>query len=810
VGRTSDSEHAAALFEHGADGVLVASPQGHLLGANPAALRLLGCSGPELQRLGWPGLAVDQPGVLALLQHGRPGDTRRGEADLRRADGSTVAVELTAVTVPGGAGPRTYVTVRDVSSSRAVVEALRASEERFRQLAENAREVFWLLEVPGGRISYVNRAYEEMWGRTCQSLYDAPEDWYEALHPEDRPRVVAAYESSPDHAYDEEYRILHADGTVRWIRDRAVPVRGADGQVRRVAGIAEDITARKQSEEQLRSTNRALLTLSRCNEALVRATSEQALYDEVCRVIVEEAGYRLCWVGLVEQDERKTIRPVAMAGQEQGYLASLDVVWSDTERGRGPTGTAARTARPVVGRDFLTDPELAPWRAEALRRGFRSSAALPLVGESGSLGVLSMYAGEAAAFGDAELHFLEQLAEDLAFGVAAHRARADRDRLNGQLARADRLVAMGTLSAGVAHEINNPLTYVVSAVEHLEGLLRASPAGLPAAATEAALGVLAEAREGAERVRLIVRDLRTLSRVDDIRVERVELLPVLDFAVGISRNELKHRARLVKAYGPLPAVMGNAAKLGQVFLNLLINAAQAIPPGRVDRNEVRLSTSTDAGGRAVIEVRDTGTGVPPEVAARIFEPFVTTKRLGEGTGLGLSICRAVITSLGGEISFEDAPDRGAIFRVVLPAAGAPQAAMVAPTVPAAAAAGRRGRVAVVDDELGVRRAIVRILASEHDVEEFDGARGLAEQIAAGQRFDAILCDLMMPEMTGMELHGLLLRSAPAQAAAMIFMTGGTFTEEGQGFLDAVPNARLEKPFEVLPLRELIRGRVGAG
>jgi CheY-like chemotaxis protein len=119
-------------------------------------------------------------------------------------------------------------------------------------------------------------------------------------------------------------------------------------------------------------------------------------------------------------------------------------------------------------------------------------------------------------------------------------------------------------------------------------------------------------------------------------------------------------------------------------------------------------------------------------------------------------------------------------------------------------------VAVVDDELGVRRAIVRSLASEHDVEEFDGARALVERIAAGQGFDAILCDLMMPEMTGMELHGLLLRSAPAQAAAMIFMTGGTFTEEGQGFLDAVPNARLEKPFEVLPLRALVRKRVGAG
>ena len=813
---SADTELHGALFEHSDDGVLIATPRGKILRANPSACRMTGYSEPELRRLGRAGLAVEEPGLRAMLEERDRAGLFRGETRIRRADGSSFLVELTSVLVPGRGGrPRAYVIFRDITDRRQAEEALRASEERFRQLAENAREVFWLLDLPEGRISYVNPAYEAIWGRTCQSLYESPEDWYEALHPDDRQRVVAAYEAAQAEQaapYDEEYRVIHPDGSIRWVRDRAAPVRDAAGKVVRIAGVAEEITARKHSEEALRSTNRALLTLSRCNEALVRATSEQALYDEICRVIVEVGGYRMCWVGLVDHDERRTVRPVAHAGVDDGYLSRLDVVWSDTERGRGPTGTAARTRRPVTGRDFVSDAALTPWRAEALKRGFRSSAALPLVLEGSSIGVLTMYAGEVEAFGEEELRFLEQLADDLAFGVSARRARAERDGLTAQLVQADRLVAMGTLAAGVAHEINNPLAYVISALDHLNGALRASPGGMSAAAVAEVLGVVAEAQEGTERVRLIVGDLRTFSRVEDPRVERVELPRAIDSSINMAANELKHRARVVKDYGPVPAVSANAAKLGQVFLNLLINAAQAIPPGQVDRNEVRITTSTDALGRARVEVRDTGVGVPPELAGRIFEPFVSNKVPGEGTGLGLSICRNVVASLGGEIAFDSAPERGSVFRVTLPAAGPAAPTRPSPTpapvaTPTPATTGRHGRVAVVDDEAGVRRGIARTLGGAHEVVLFASARALAERIAAGDRFDAILCDLMMPEMTGMGLHQLLLSSAPQQAAAMIFMTGGAFTPEARLFLGSVPNARLEKPFDAAALRALIRSRI---
>ncbi len=686
-------KHFEAIYQHSADGILIARPDGLVLSANPAALRMLGYTEADLQRLGRSGLLVPEPHVAALIAEREARGVARGEVKFRRADGSVMAAEVTSVIVPGSDGGRyTYIMFRDVS----------------------------------------------------------------------------------DH---------------------------------------------HRTQEAVRRTTRALMTLGKCNEALVRAGDEQALFQEVCRTIVEEGGYRMCWAGLAEHDERRTIRPVASAGHDEGYVAAIDVVWADGDRGRGPTGRAVRSRKPVIGIDFLTDPTLADWREAALARGYRSAAALPLVAEDACLGILTIYAGEPDAFSEGEVRFLVQLAEDLAFGVAARRARAERDRLTAQLVQADRLVAMGTLAAGVAHEINNPLAYAVAGLEHLGDLLRASPEGLSAGATREALGVLAEVREGAERVRLIVRDLKAFSRGEEATTERAPLAPILDMAVELARSELRHRARVVKAYGPAPAVRVNQAKLGQVFLNLLVNAAQAIAPGRAEENEVRVSCSTDAQGRAVVEVRDTGAGVLPELADRLFEPFVTGKRPGEGTGLGLSICRSVVTGFGGEISFEAAAGGGTTFRVTLPpapaeparapASSAPPAPSVLQHPPAPAApAARRGRVAVVDDEPGVRRAIGRALGGAHEVTLFERAREVADRLAAGERFDVILCDLMMPDMTGMELHRRLLAEAPDQAAALVFMTGGAFAPEAREFLDAVPNERVEKPFDTPALRALVRSRVG--
>jgi signal transduction histidine kinase len=408
--------------------------------------------------------------------------------------------------------------------------------------------------------------------------------------------------------------------------------------------------------------------------------------------------------------------------------------------------------------------------------------------------------------------------------------RAERVRMEEQLLISDRMASVGTLAAGVAHEINNPLSALMAnlvlATEDVAQLaqdIRARNRGDEAVAG-AGVGVgeatewiatrlheleepLRDARESADRVRHIVRDLKIFSRSDEEETGAVDVRRVIESALRMAWNEIRHRARLVKDYGDVPPVEGNEGRLGQVFLNLIVNAAQAMPEGRADRNEIRIVTRLDDRGRVVVEVRDTGSGIPEQVMSRIFDPFFTTKAIGEGTGLGLSICHRIVTGLGGQLTVESQVGKGTVFRIVLPTARLEVDAEVVagPPAPLAIEAGRRGRILVVDDEVKFGTAIRRVLSPEHDVLAVTSAQEAIERISSGERFDVILCDLMMPELTGMDLHAKLLHLAPEQAERMVFMTGGAFTGRAREFLDQVRNPRFEKPFEVGSVRALIHG-----
>ncbi|MDY7231345.1 sensor histidine kinase [Hyalangium rubrum] len=234
-----------------------------------------------------------------------------------------------------------------------------------------------------------------------------------------------------------------------------------------------------------------------------------------------------------------------------------------------------------------------------------------------------------------------------------------------QLVFADRLASMGQLAAGVGHEINNPLAYVLSNLHYLHKELNRTK-GAPSEEERAELlTAVADAREGAERVRVIVQDLKMLSRPDEVSSGRVDLEAVLRRAMKLAAHEVGRRARLVEALNEVPWVLGSEARLGQVFLNLLLNAAQAIPKGKVEEHAVRVVARRQGAERVVVEVSDTGCGIAPENLERIFDPFFTTKPVGEGTGLGLSVCHGIIRSYGGEIHVESTPGRGSTFRVSL-------------------------------------------------------------------------------------------------------------------------------------------------
>ncbi|MGC3999623.1 MAG: ATP-binding protein [Anaeromyxobacter sp.] len=410
-----------------------------------------------------------------------------------------------------------------------------------------------------------------------------------------------------------------------------------------------------------------------------------------------------------------------------------------------------------------------------------------------------------------------------AVAICAVRDLTDRRRAE----EAYRLAGVGTLAAGVAHEVNNPLAYVIANVQVATERIEALAGADPAAAAEVT-AALRDAGEGAARVREVVRGLRVFSREpENTPPEPVDLAGVLRSAVALAESELRQRARLVVQLEPgLPPVLGSEGRLVQVLVNLLVNAAQAIPEGHAHANEVRVSARR-AGRSVVLEVVDTGEGMTAEVQARAFQPFFTTRPVGAGTGLGLSICLGIVTGLGGSIELESAPGKGSTFRVALPAAGAeavvapaftpapaavpvqpepppPAQAEAEPPTPGPGTAEGKLRVLVVDDDRAVARAMQRMLAGAFEVELASSGAEALQRLGTGARFDVVLCDLMMPEMTGMELHGLLEVRAPEVARRMVFLTGGAFTARAGEFLERVPNARLEKPFGADDLRRLVR------
>jgi signal transduction histidine kinase len=388
--------------------------------------------------------------------------------------------------------------------------------------------------------------------------------------------------------------------------------------------------------------------------------------------------------------------------------------------------------------------------------------------------------------------------------------------LQARLAQTDRLTSLGTLAAGVAHEINNPLAYVLMNLryvrEELPKLLLARSGQLDDRSHELLLSI-DHVRDGAERIRDIVRSLKTFSRPENDTRAPLDVRQVLDATLALVENEIRHRAHLVKDYADVPEVVANEARLGQVFLNLLLNAVQALPEGRVESNEIRLLVRAPAPDRVVIEVHDNGAGISPQVRGRIFEPFFTTKPVGIGTGLGLAICHGIVASHGGTLTFESEVGKGAVFRVELVAA--PRAIDAAPAAPgmreapAEVAPTARRRILVVDDEPIVCFSLERLLSKEGDVVAVTSARHALACIEAGARFDVILCDVMMPEMDGAAMYAELRKLVPAQAERMVFVTGGAFTARTRDFLASVPNPRMGKPFDVDALLTLVRSWMSA-
>jgi PAS domain S-box-containing protein len=408
----------------------------------------------------------DKPMYLQRLENRRKGISENFEQRLRCKDGSALWVVVSANPILNGGNnfAGAFDLVTDITESKRIKDIMQARLRLLEFSESHSMEEFLtatlneIEALTGSKIGFYHFLEADQitlslqaWStntlkRMCTaegkgSHYDVNKAgvWVDCVH-ERRPVIHNDYASL-------SHRKGMPEGHAPVTREAVVPI-FRDNLIKAIIGIGNkignynetdidtlyqlgdiswDIVERKRTEEELKRSNRELKAITRCDQALVRAESEQVLLDEICRIICNEAGYRMAWVGYVEHDEGKTVRPVAWAGFEEGYLADAKLTWADTERGRGPTGIATREGRSATIQDFTIDKIAAPWRKEALKRSYRSSIALPLKEESGKIfGVLTIYSVEPNVFDSNEIRLMEELASDLAFGIAALRTRVER------------------------------------------------------------------------------------------------------------------------------------------------------------------------------------------------------------------------------------------------------------------------------------------------------------------------------------------------------------------------------------------------
>jgi PAS domain S-box-containing protein len=382
--------------------------------------------------------------------------------------------------------------------------------------------------------------------------------------------------------------------------------------------------------------------------------------------------------------------------------------------------------------------------------------------------------------------------------VLAARDVTERKKLEAKLVQSDRLSSMGMLAAGVAHEINNPLLYIV---HNLESLLEVYPR------LDGAQEKLQEALNGAWRIKDIVYGLGTFSRAEETQKEAVNPINVIEVACNMATNEIKYRARLVKDFDKIPFVLANEGRLSQVILNLLINAAHSIREGYVELNEIRVRTWTED-WQACIEVSDTGMGIEPARLNRLFEPFYTTKEKDRGSGLGLAISKEIVESYDGRIEVQSELGKGSRFTVYLPAVEEVPRVETIEERPMTLEPDVIGRILLVDDEPIVREVMSRMLEA-HEVVQAASGEEAKKILEEDQAFDLILCDVMMPTVSGTDLHSWLEKHDAELAGKFVFVTGGAFTPLTGEYLSRVDNLKIEKPFRPFHIVKIVNDRIAA-
>ncbi|MBU0711743.1 PAS domain S-box protein [bacterium] len=463
-------ERFRTIFENMTIGMYRTTPDGRILMANPALLRMLGYSSfDELAKLNLEkaGYNPDLPRSIFKKRIESEGEVIGLESAWIRRDGTTLFIRESGKAIRDDAGNTLYYegTAEDITERKQAEKKLLFEQKQLLSMFDSIDEVIYVADPVTYELIYFNEAFKSRWkGKAGDKCYKVLQDRTSPCHFCTNKNIFG---KNLGKTYIWEFQNLVDK---RWYRCIDKAIKWPDERMVRYE-MAVDITERKRAEEALYKVNRTLRVISDCNQALIRAKNEPDLLCDICRTIVVTGGYHLAWIGFAEQDEKKTVRPVSQAGYEKGYLKTLNITWADTERGRGPTGRAIRTGKPYVVKNIHTDPDFAPWRDEATKRGYASSISLPLIDNGQILGALNIYAAEADAFNTEEIELLTELANDLVYGVMALRINTKRKQAEEALQKSEkqyRLISENTsdLITMSTFSLDPVFTYVSPSIEN--------------------------------------------------------------------------------------------------------------------------------------------------------------------------------------------------------------------------------------------------------------------------------------------------------------------------------------------------------